>query len=509
MTADMRAAMCDAAVKAARAISYSGAGTIEFIVDATEGLRPDRFWFMEMNTRLQVEHPVTEMVTGIDLVEWQLRVAAGEPLPLSQEEITLSGHAFEARIYAEDPSRDFLPAIGTLHHLSFPAKPAGGAELRVETGVRQGDAISPFYDPMIAKLVVHAGDRPAALTALGQALARHAGRRLHRQHALSGRAGRRSRFRGRDVDTGLIARKQGELTALPSPEADMSPRLARGRPRSRCVQARPTRGMRSAATRISTRRQGPCHWLMTGGGFSAADRWPPTAMPASLGNHAFTLPPADLARASARWPGHVSVFAGVHAHHFASPIPSNGGRGRRRRRRCHPRADAGPGQDRARGGRGPGREGPAASGTGGHEDGAHHERPHDGTIAEIADRGRAGERGRGARAVRGRNEKRPRRLPQADAASFRLRPRSASPRQTSPVPRTFPLPRAASVSEPPSIRALHAAPWRCPAWPSRRPVPVRNSAARSEPLMAAMLNHLCAATRSTSQSRPVAYIMPS
>ncbi|MBN9039261.1 MAG: ATP-grasp domain-containing protein, partial [Rhizobiales bacterium] len=121
MTENMRAAMTEAAVTAAKAIAYSGAGTIEFIVDASEGLRPDRFWFMEMNTRLQVEHPVTEMVTGLDLVEWQLLVAAGEKLPRTQEEIRLSGHAFEARLYAEDATRGFLPATGTLHHLSFPA----------------------------------------------------------------------------------------------------------------------------------------------------------------------------------------------------------------------------------------------------------------------------------------------------------------------------------------------------------------------------------------------------
>ena len=125
MTREMRSAMTDAAVKAAKAIRYSGAGTIEFIVDASKGLRPDGFWFMEMNTRLQVEHPVTEMVTGIDLVEWQLRVASGEILPKSQDEIRLGGHAFEARIYAEDPARGFLPATGTLHHLKFP--PAGDA----------------------------------------------------------------------------------------------------------------------------------------------------------------------------------------------------------------------------------------------------------------------------------------------------------------------------------------------------------------------------------------------
>ncbi|MEO7939866.1 MAG: biotin carboxylase N-terminal domain-containing protein, partial [Burkholderiaceae bacterium] len=170
MTPALRQAMTDAAVKAAKAINYSGAGTIEFIVDASQGLKADRFWFMEMNTRLQVEHPVTEMVTGTDLVEWQLRVASGEKLPKTQDEIALSGHAFEARIYAEDAGRGFLPATGTLHHLKFPDTAPAAATMRIETGVRAGDAISPFYDPMIAKLVVHGKDRQAALSALGTAL---------------------------------------------------------------------------------------------------------------------------------------------------------------------------------------------------------------------------------------------------------------------------------------------------------------------------------------------------
>src|SRR5690606_964443 len=139
MTAEMRAAMGGAAVRAAEAIGYAGAGTVEFIVDASEGLRPDRFWFMEMNTRLQVEHPVTEAVTGVDLVEWQLRVAAGEPLPAAQEDLGLDGHAFEARIYAEDPAAGFLPATGRLAHLAFPK------DARVDTGVRANDAITPHY----------------------------------------------------------------------------------------------------------------------------------------------------------------------------------------------------------------------------------------------------------------------------------------------------------------------------------------------------------------------------
>ncbi|PKP84052.1 MAG: 3-methylcrotonyl-CoA carboxylase, partial [Alphaproteobacteria bacterium HGW-Alphaproteobacteria-2] len=166
MTAEMRAAMGQAAVRAAEAIGYSGAGTVEFIVDASDGLRADRFWFMEMNTRLQVEHPVTEAITGVDLVEWQLRVASGEPLPARQEDLAISGHAFEARLYAEDVPAGFLPATGTLTHLAFPPG------VRADSGVRAGDSISPFYDPMIAKIVVHGPTRAVALRKLAQALAR-------------------------------------------------------------------------------------------------------------------------------------------------------------------------------------------------------------------------------------------------------------------------------------------------------------------------------------------------
>ncbi|WEX07699.1 acetyl/propionyl/methylcrotonyl-CoA carboxylase subunit alpha [Chelativorans sp. AA-79] len=216
MTAAMRAAMTQAAVKAALAIGYRGAGTVEFIVDASKGLKPDRFWFMEMNTRLQVEHPVTEMVTGIDLVEWQIRVAAGEALPLAQEEIGLSGHAFEARIYAEDPARDFLPATGTLHHLRFP-EDVPDAAIRVETGVREGDAVSPYYDPMIAKLVVHAEDRATALAALATALDETEVAGATVNTPFLARLARDPDFAAGRLDTGLIARRQATLTALPEP----------------------------------------------------------------------------------------------------------------------------------------------------------------------------------------------------------------------------------------------------------------------------------------------------
>uniref|UniRef100_A0A8C6XLR7 Methylcrotonoyl-CoA carboxylase subunit alpha, mitochondrial n=1 Tax=Naja naja TaxID=35670 RepID=A0A8C6XLR7_NAJNA len=155
---EVRRKVGEAAVRAAKAVNYVGAGTVEFIMDSAHN-----FYFMEMNTRLQVEHPVTEMVTGTDLVEWQLKVAAGEKIPLTQEEIVLNGHAFEARIYAEDPDNNFMPGAGPLLHLSTP--PADSCT-RIETGVRQGDEVSIHYDPMIAKLVVWAEDRPAALKKL-------------------------------------------------------------------------------------------------------------------------------------------------------------------------------------------------------------------------------------------------------------------------------------------------------------------------------------------------------
>ncbi|GAA2862433.1 3-methylcrotonyl-CoA carboxylase alpha subunit [Aminobacter niigataensis] len=219
MTAELRAAMTDAAVKAAKAIGYSGAGTIEFIIDASDGLKPDRFWFMEMNTRLQVEHPVTEMVTGVDLVEWQLRVAAGEELPVGQDGIGLDGHAFEARLYAEDPAKGFLPAIGTLHHLRFPTETAAGTEIRIETGVRQGDAISPFYDPMIAKVVTHGADRATALEALADAVSRTEVAGSTTNAAFLAALARDTDFASGDVDTGLIGRKQEELTASAAPSS--------------------------------------------------------------------------------------------------------------------------------------------------------------------------------------------------------------------------------------------------------------------------------------------------
>jgi 3-methylcrotonyl-CoA carboxylase alpha subunit len=164
MNAETREAVTGAAVRAAQAVNYENAGTIEFIADASEGLRADRIWFMEMNTRLQVEHPVTEEITGQDLVEWQLRVASGEPLPKKQDELAITGHAVEARLYAEDPAKGFLPSVGRLEHFDL------GDEGRVETGVEEGDAISPFYDPMIAKLIGRGDTRDNAIDELAAML---------------------------------------------------------------------------------------------------------------------------------------------------------------------------------------------------------------------------------------------------------------------------------------------------------------------------------------------------
>ena len=220
MTEEMRAAMGEAAVKAAKAIGYSGAGTVEFIVDGSDGLSPDRFFFMEMNTRLQVEHPVTEAITGLDLVEWQFRVASGEPLPKRQEDLSINGWSFEARLYAEDAARNFLPATGRLEHLRFPEERA-----RIDSGVRQGDLITPFYDPMIAKIITHGPDRETALSsmaaALDETLVAGTTTNVRFLRALCGH----SDFARGDVDTGLIDRALPELTATP-PVSDRNVAIA-------------------------------------------------------------------------------------------------------------------------------------------------------------------------------------------------------------------------------------------------------------------------------------------
>ncbi|MDB5754026.1 MAG: 3-methylcrotonyl-CoA carboxylase [Massilia sp.] len=216
-----RAAMGEAAVAAAKAVGYVGAGTVEFIAN-----QDGSFYFMEMNTRLQVEHPVTEMITGTDLVEWQLRVAFGEPLPKSQHELAINGHAIEARIYAENPEKGFLPSIGTLRHMDTPdavsfelgAGPNGEpAPVRIDSGVREGDAISPFYDPMIAKLIVWGFDRTQALARMSQALAEFRIVGLATNIAFLKRLVEGGAFAQADLDTGLIERNAGSLFPPPKP----------------------------------------------------------------------------------------------------------------------------------------------------------------------------------------------------------------------------------------------------------------------------------------------------
>ena len=212
MDAATRKAVTDAAIKAAKAVNYEGAGTIEFIADASDGLKADRIWFMEMNTRLQVEHPVTEEVTGVDLVEWQFRVAAGEPMPLKQDEIGLNGWAMEARLYAEDPANGFLPSIGKLEHFVMPA------DIRVDTGVEEGGEVSQFYDPMIAKLIVHGDTREEAAEALAEACAGVEVWPVKTNAAFVMKCLEHPRFVSGDVDTGFIATEESDLAAEPLSE---------------------------------------------------------------------------------------------------------------------------------------------------------------------------------------------------------------------------------------------------------------------------------------------------
>lgn len=218
MTEERRQQMGEAAVAAAKAVGYVGAGTVEFIAE------PDgRFYFMEMNTRLQVEHPVTEMITGFDLVEWQLRVAAGEPLPASQAELHIKGHAIESRIYAENPEKGFLPSIGQLHHLQLPehVKFEINEGTRVDGGVRQGDTISPFYDPMIAKLIVWGKDREQAIARMQQALANTHVVGVNTNIAFLGRLFSNDAFTSADLDTGLIEKNAAQLLpAIPLASAN-------------------------------------------------------------------------------------------------------------------------------------------------------------------------------------------------------------------------------------------------------------------------------------------------
>ncbi len=217
-----REQLCAAAVKAAKAVDYVGAGTIEFIADASEGLRADRIWFMEMNTRLQVEHPVTEEITGVDLVEWQLRVASGEALPLAQDELSISGHALEARLYAEDPAKGFLPSIGRLDLFQL-GEGLGG---RIDTGVYEGAEVSPFYDPMIAKLIAHGDTRDEARELLSEMLDDSAVWPVRTNAAFLISALAHPDFAAGEVDTGLIGRDGDAMAAAPAPSDEALNRAA-------------------------------------------------------------------------------------------------------------------------------------------------------------------------------------------------------------------------------------------------------------------------------------------
>jgi 3-methylcrotonyl-CoA carboxylase alpha subunit len=215
MDAATRHAVCEAAVQAARAVDYVGAGTVEFIGDASQGLRPDRIWFMEMNTRLQVEHPVTEAVTGQDLVEWQLRVASGEALPLRQQDLRIEGWAMEARLYAENPATGFLPSTGRLDHVRFPAG------VRVDSGVEEGDEVTPHYDPMMAKLIAHAPTREAAAQRLAAACGAVEIWPVRTNAALLARAASHPDFVAGRIDTGFIERHAAALV----PGSEPAPRI--------------------------------------------------------------------------------------------------------------------------------------------------------------------------------------------------------------------------------------------------------------------------------------------
>ncbi|MDO3380277.1 acetyl/propionyl/methylcrotonyl-CoA carboxylase subunit alpha [Geoalkalibacter halelectricus] len=254
MNPGLREKMGQAAVAAARAIGYTGAGTVEFLLD-----EDGSFYFMEMNTRLQVEHPVTEMITGVDLVEWQLRVAAGQALPCRQQDLEISGHAIEARLYAEDPAKEFLPSIGLLRHLR---SPEDSVHVRIDTGVRRGDEVSMHYDPMIAKLIVWDTDRAGALRRLRQALAEYQVVGVTTNLAFLGAVAAHPAFIAGDLDTGFIERHRAALFPESRPAVDQV--LALG-----CLDVLLRRaGEARAAARASADPYSPWHsangWRLNG-----------------------------------------------------------------------------------------------------------------------------------------------------------------------------------------------------------------------------------------------------
>ena len=219
MDAATREDLCCAAIRAAKAVDYVGAGTIEFIADASEGLRADRIWFMEMNTRLQVEHCVTEEITGVDLVEWQLRVASGEALPLKQEELSINGHAIEARLYAEDPAKGFLPSVGELEFFDLGQSWSGSdeAQMRFECGVEESDEVSAYYDPMIAKIIAYAADRDGAIQELASCLNLVEIWPVRTNAPFLWRALESEEFKSGDITTGFIGKHLDTLVTSTTP----------------------------------------------------------------------------------------------------------------------------------------------------------------------------------------------------------------------------------------------------------------------------------------------------
>ncbi len=292
-----RAAICDAAVRAARAVNYEGAGTIEFIADASKGLHADKIWFMEMNTRLQVEHPVTEMITGQDLVEWQLRIAAGEPLPLKQDQLSINGNAMEARLYAENPTTGFLPSTGPLTHFRMPS------DIRVDTGVAEGGEVSSFYDPMIAKLIVHRQTREAAAAALADACRRVEVWPVKTNAAFLARAASNKDFIAGKVETGFIAAHLAELVPAPehSPEVLQSAAITR--------------------LRTETYTDGQSPWSKVTGFKINTPSTTTVGLQSGAAIHevALTLPVGATSRSSAVNGTQILVFDKGEAHEFTAP----------------------------------------------------------------------------------------------------------------------------------------------------------------------------------------------
>jgi acetyl/propionyl-CoA carboxylase alpha subunit len=300
MDAATRADVCAAAVRAAKAVAYEGAGTVEFIADASQGLSADRIWFMEMNTRLQVEHPVTETITGQDLVEWQLRVASGEPLPLRQESISISGWAMEARLYAEDPATDFLPSTGPLTHFRLPN------DVRIDSGVEEGGEVTPFYDPMIAKIIAAGPTRTAAAAHLARACSQVEVWPIKTNAAFLARALSDPDFVAANIDTSFIESRLDRLIPPAEPSEEIVESAASVRLAREHSPDEPWRAIEGF------RLNAPSHGHVR---IQSGD----TCYQVELGaNSAAALPARDFGDA-------IVVFAGGNSYAFTDPKPSSPG----------------------------------------------------------------------------------------------------------------------------------------------------------------------------------------